>query len=165
MKQNMKRLVPHLLLWLVFALAVAFIPPAQKADGHPTPTADRGAPLPMNGLDGHGLGYCVTLMEGDAQIGQVLVPFHRPDPQKRDEFTISVYNAVTLIAQNAGRPDLASKAVSLRIASPGDAVEDTTMTCVCTNTIWIGTPGKGGSVAGCGGACGSCMACKVKAIK
>lgn len=152
--KNVKEMLGPLLLWLVFVLAIALV-----AGAHPI--ADREAPLPTKGLDGHGLGYCVSLSEGGQQIGQVLVPFHRADPKKRDEFAISVYNAVTLIAQNAGRPDLASKAASLRIVRPGAAVDPESMTCACTNTTWSGDPRKGGRVMGCGGPCGSCASCTV----
>lgn len=125
--------------------------------------------IPTAGLFTPGVGRCVALYEGDTMIGYTInrtEDMHRAN-RNRDAYAISTYNAVTLIAQQAGRPDLASLAVDLEILDgPSlDAVKAPPMGCYCENTIWSGDPRRGGQVTGCGGACGSCTHCVVKTIQ
>jgi len=122
--------------------------------------------LPLAGLHGNGVGYCVSLVEGAVEIGNLEVPRHRINPDHLEEVTISTYNAVTRIALAAGRPDLADRAVGLAFVDPGQPIpEGATMVCTCSNAIWCNAGPGTLQICGCGGACGSCLLCRVPSIQ
>jgi hypothetical protein len=129
-----------------------------------SPAWEKRPPIPMAGLYTPGVGRCVALYEGDTLVGITSVPYEdmRKADRNRDSYAISTYNALGLIAQSARRPDLASAAVELRMVNgPSASVESQTTECWCTNTVWSGTPGRGGKITGCEGPCGSCTRCSV----
>jgi len=151
---------------LVAATSLVFIMAALVAGW--SPAWNEKPRIPTAGLYAPGVGRCVALYEGGTMIGYVInrtEDMRRAD-KNRDGYAISTYNSVTLIAQQAGRPDLASLAVDLQITDgPSLDSQGPPIGCYCENTIWSGDPRKGGKVTGCGGACGSCTHCVVKTIQ
>lgn len=128
---------------------------------------DQGNPkIPTAGLYVPGIGRCVALYEGDELIG---ITVNRTEDmnkanKNRSGYAISTYNALGIIAQRAGRPDLAALAVDLRMTDgPDPSLEGGTMTCWCENTIWQRDGRSGKLIAkGCAGACGSCTHCAAR---
>lgn len=107
--------------------------------------------LPTKGLNGTGIGYCVSVESPDgAVLGMVDVPFHVINPEQRkkhglpplqlSEFEASVRNATALV-------------VGAEAAKRG--------TWVCSQTYRDRT----GQVLGCRGGCADCVLVKVKTIQ
>lgn len=143
--------IPTLILVLMM-LAPAVVLMAASPDTPP--------PIPTAGLYTPGIGRCVALYEGDVLLG---ITINRTEDmvranKNRDGYAISTYNAVTRLAQEIGRPDIASAAVDLRMTwGRPDALSADSMVCYCENTVWWNR-----QIVGCGGACGSCTHCYVK---
>ena len=102
--------------------------------------------LPIAGLNGTGIGYCVTVEAADGTVlGNVEVPYHIINPEKRkahglpplqiQEFEASVRNAAALISPDAG----------------------TKRNWICS-TVYRD---QHGNVLGCKGACGDCVTVRV----
>ena len=130
-----------------------------------SPSWEKRPQIPMAGLYGQGIGRCVALYEDDTLVG---ITINRTEDMRKADanraaYAISTYNAATLAAQNAGRPDLASILVNLRVTDGPDPMQEArTADCWCESTIWSGDPRKGGTVVGCGGGCSSCTHCVVR---
>lgn len=128
---------------VLLALGVSLL---AAAPAGPTPRA-----LPVAGLNGTGIGYCVTVEDAAGKVlGNVEVPFHVVNPSERSrrglppldpaEFEASVRNATALVvgAESARTSDW-----------------------VCATTY----RDSKGNVLGCGGACGDCVKVRVKRIQ
>ncbi len=132
-----------------------------------SPAWNKVPQIPTAGLSSPGVGRCVALYEfGESEPVGITVSdrenMHKAD-ENRAAYAIGTYTAVALIAQKAGRPDLGSLALELRMTDgPNPSQEGGTVECWCSNTIWSGDPRKGGKVTGCGGPCGSCTHCTVR---
>jgi hypothetical protein len=108
--------------------------------------------LPIKGLNGTGIGYCVTVEDQDGTVlGMVDVPFHVVNPEQRkkhglpplemSEFDASIRNATALVV--------------------GAEKTTTPPKWVCATTY----RDAAGNVLGCQGACGDCVKVRVKAIQ
>lgn len=138
------------------------------------------------GLDGQGLGYCVSYTLPDGTVGRVDVPFHRPDPKDPEALRQSVSNAIRALGgahlsrcmERASKKPLHAQAqaaevcraqaaqVERRAGGVTFAWEGRPFSIVgtdpgprCTCATLIHDPGTVGSQYACGGACGNCISC------
>lgn len=158
------------------------------------PTACETHPVPVwsaesgfTGLDGQGMGYCVSYVLPDGTPGHVNVPFHRPSASDPEAFRASVANAIRGLG-GANLTRCLAKAARLPLHAQGKAaavchahaatverqaagvtfswevsrptpVNGNEPGIVCSCATLIADPSVVGPKYACGGTCGNCMVC------
>jgi len=176
-----------LVMVIACALALAAGPPAGYQPG---PFPDPNKPtMPLKGLGGSGMGYCVTIEGTELRIN---VPGHILDPLKRDEvnrrytriasgklstdpgfivaeYRASVQNAFKLMASMSGDPRLIA-AAQQRLVFPelGDIQLEGAKapTTECKKSTCYGSgPGSGCVPIGCESGCADCVSIRVPSVQ